>query len=94
MSKICDLYNGKPGFQVFSANNSFEFKTAKTFVYVCVCYLFIYLFNGTNSLIMVSCVYDTNRSLQSNQLGQKDNFPVLAQLKQSIWIQFPRLLLV
>lgn len=46
MSKICDLYNGKPGFQIFSANNSFEFKTAKMFVYVyvCVCMLFIYLF--------------------------------------------------
>lgn len=81
------------GFENFSANNSFEFKMAKAFC-VCVCVIFLFTLNGTDSLIIALCVYGTNRSLQSNHLGQKDNFPVLAQLKQSIWMQFPRLLLV
>lgn len=41
MSKLHDLYNGKTGFKVFSANNSFEFKTEKA---LGVGYLFVYLF--------------------------------------------------
>lgn len=48
MSKVCNLYNGKPGFLIFSANISFEFKPAKMCVCVCVdvcvIYLFMYLF--------------------------------------------------